>query len=122
MKSDKNTRISELKELVEEFVHERDWEQYHNPKDLAVSISIEAAELLERFQWKNEGEIRELIKNEEEFQEIKEEVADILIYSLSLANRMDIDLSQSTVEKLEKNKKKYPVEKAKGRSDKYTKL
>lgn len=122
MKSDKNTNISELKEKVAEFIHERDWERFHNPKDLAVSISIEAAELLERFQWKSEKEIGELIKDEKEFQEIKEEVADILIYSLSMANRMDIDLSRAVEEKLEKNRKKYPVEKAKGRADKYTKL
>ena len=106
MKSDKNTNISELKEKVAEFIRERDWEQFHNPKDLAVSISIDAAELLERFQWKSEKEISELIKAEEEFQEIKEEVADIFIYSLSLANRLELDLSQDVMEKLEMNWKK----------------
>ena len=113
--SDKNTNISELKEKVAEFIRERDWEQFHNPKDLAVSISIEAAELLEQFQWKTEQENQDL-------QEIKDEIADILIYSMSLANRLDIDLSQAVTEKLEKNREKYPVEKAKGRADKYTKL
>lgn len=118
--SDENTSISFLKEQVAEFVHDRDWEQFHNPKDLAVSISIEAAELLERFQWKSEEEINELIRDDEGFREIKEEVADIFIYLLSLANKLDLDLSQAVMEKLEKNRKKYPVEKAKGKADKYT--
>lgn len=122
MSSDENTSISELRKEVACFIRERDWEQYHNPKDLAVSISIESAELLEKFQWKDGEEIRSLVENEKELGEIREEVADIVIYSLSLSNRLNFDLSQAILEKLEKNKRKYPVEKAKGKADKYTKL
>jgi len=120
--SDSNTKINILKNKVAEFVRERDWEQFHNPKDLAVSISIESAELLEKFQWKNNHEVDELLKNQEELQEIKDEIADIQIFLLSLANRLDLDISQIVTDKLKKNKKKYPVHKAKGRADKYTKL
>ncbi|WIM40333.1 nucleotide pyrophosphohydrolase [Paenibacillus sp. PK4536] len=89
---------------INEFRDERDWRQYHNPKDLAISISIEAAELLEDFQWINNEEA--LKKNKEN---IREEIADVLIYSLMLCSDLDLDVKQIIEEKIIKNAKKYPV-------------
>ncbi|EKN69276.1 MazG nucleotide pyrophosphohydrolase [Neobacillus bataviensis LMG 21833] len=100
-----------------EFRNERDWKQYHNPKDLAISISLEASELLENFQWRGSEEaVSEKIGN------IKDELADVLIYSLLLANELDLDIQQIVESKIEKNKVKYPVEKAYGNKTKYTEL
>lgn len=99
--------MSEIKDLINtinEFRDARNWRQYHNPKDLAISISIEAAELLEDFQWKNSEEA--LRANEEN---IREEIADILIYSLMLCSDLDMDVKEIIEEKIVKNGRKYPV-------------
>ncbi|MEC2399536.1 nucleotide pyrophosphohydrolase [Bacillus subtilis] len=99
--------MSEIKDLINtinEFRDARNWRQYHNPKDLAISISIEAAELLEDFQWKNSEEA--LQANEEN---IREEIADILIYSLMLCSDLDMDVKEIIEEKIVKNGRKYPV-------------
>ncbi|MDQ1852555.1 nucleotide pyrophosphohydrolase [Bacillus stercoris] len=99
--------MSEIKDLINtinEFRDARNWRQYHNPKDLAISISIEAAELLEDFQWKNSEEA--LRANEEN---IREEIADILIYSLMLCSDLDMDVKEIIEEKVVKNGRKYPV-------------
>jgi len=106
--------IKYLKTLVAKFRDERDWKRYHNPKDLAISIMIEAAELLELFQWRSEDEINELIKNEKFINAIKKEMADILIYFLSLADVLNIDLGIAVIEKLKENSIKYPAESASG--------
>ncbi|TKH06155.1 nucleotide pyrophosphohydrolase [Peribacillus simplex] len=100
-----------------QFRDERNWRQFHNPKDLAISLNLEAAELLENFQWKNSEEA--LSKNKEN---IKDELADVLIYSLLLANDLELDVGEIIKNKLEKNKNKYPVEKAYGKKTKYNKL
>lgn len=101
------------KKLIE-FRDERDWEQFHNSKDLALAISIESAELLELFLWK---------KNEEfDKDKLKEELADILAYALLLAEKHDIDIYEILNAKVSKNAKKYPVDKAKGTAKKYTEL
>lgn len=111
-----------LKKKIAEFIKERDWEQFHNPKDLSMSLSIESAELMELYQWKNPEEINALINNPESFQKMKDELADIVIYSLSLANTLNIDVAEAVIKKLKKNEKKYPVKIAKGNAKKYTEL
>lgn len=96
--------ISYLKEKVTKFRDERDWKKYHNPKDLSISISIEAAELLELFQWKD------LETYDMDKEELREEMADIFIYLLSLADITDIDLGKAVIDKMEKNEKRYPAD------------
>lgn len=96
--------IQNLIKKIDEFRDERDWRQYHNPKDLAISISIEAAELLEDFQWISSEE--GLKENKEN---IREEIADVLIYSLMLCSELNLDVKEIVEEKLEKNAKKYPI-------------
>lgn len=96
--------IQKLITVINEFRDERNWRQYHNPKDLAISISIEAAELLEDFQWINSEEA--LKENKEN---IREEIADVLIYSLMLCSDLDLDVKEIVEEKMVKNGKKYPV-------------
>lgn len=115
---------NDLKDILErllKFRKERDWEQFHRPKELAISIALEAAELLEEFQWKTDKEIKKYL-NEGGLENVKEEVADIAIYILLLSNDLRIDLLDAIREKLKKNEKKYPVEKAKGSAKKYNKL
>ena len=117
---DEKTTIEELKKLVAQFRDERDWKKYHKPKDLAASITIEAAELLEKFQWKTDEEIEQILK--EKNAEISKELADVIIYCLNFADTTKIDISEAVKRKIEENKKKYPVEKIKGNYKKYTEI
>jgi len=112
---DPGITFEEAKRLVAKFRDEREWLKYHTPKNLAESIAIEAAELLEVFQWKTEDECLEYAKNEEGKRRVAEELADIVIYALSLADVLEIDLGLAVLEKLEENERKYPVEKFRGR-------
>lgn len=107
--------IEELKKEFVKFRDERDWKKFHNPKDLAVSISLEASELLELFQWKSKKEVSSVPK-----EKIEEELADIFLYCLSMSDILGIDLKKATLEKIEKNRKKYPTEKVRGKAHKYT--
>ena len=100
-----------------EFRHERDWEQFHNPKDLAISLNLEAAELLETFQWSGCD-----LRAEANKAHMSEELADVLIYCIYFAEELNIDIPEAICAKLELNAKKYPVDKAKGVSAKYTEL
>ncbi len=109
--------LEELKRDITEFRDERDWKQFHTPKNLAMSISIEAAELLENFQWSREDS-----GFESKRESIEEELADVLIYCILMADVMGMDVSEIISKKLQVNKKKYPVEKAYVKSDKYTEL
>lgn len=104
--------MDELIKRIVKFRDDRDWEQFHSPENLAKSIVIEAAELLENFQW--DGEYDE--------ENVKEELADVMNYCLLLADRLDIDIIENMHRKIDQNEKKYPVSKAKGTSKKYTKL
>ena len=113
---DSTITIKYLKDRVRKFIADRCWEKYHNPKDLAISINIEAAELLELFQWRTIDEVNQLISNQEFKNKIIEEIADIMIYCLSMANRLNIDLSNAIINKLAKNEIKYPIEKYKGKA------
>lgn len=112
--------MDELIERLIEFRKERDWEQFHDPKNLAEAISIEAGELLELFLWKTTEQSSEL--SEKEIARLKEEVADILIYLVYLADAFDIDLFAAAFEKITKNELKYPVEKSRGTAKKYSEL
>ncbi|MBC1399769.1 nucleotide pyrophosphohydrolase [Listeria fleischmannii] len=100
---------------INHFREERDWRKFHKPKDLALSVSIEAAELLENFQWKTSEEAIQ-----ENFDNIQDEIADVLIYSYMLASDLNLDIDTLILNKLEKNKRKYPLEKSKGSKQKYT--
>ena len=122
MISDKTTTISELTEKIDKFIQEREWKQYHIPKNLAISITLEASELLETFQWFKDTEIEELIKKPEKIKEIESELADVMIYCISLANTLGTNLSKVIINKIDENKKKYPIEKVKGKYQKYTEI
>jgi dCTP diphosphatase len=113
--------IKELQKKVLEFREERDWDQYHNPKDLAISLSLEAAELLEIFQWKGPGEVEALKSDATSRERVKEELGDILIYALNMCHAFGFDPTDVILSKLKINEEKYPVEKAKGSAKKYTK-
>jgi NTP pyrophosphatase (non-canonical NTP hydrolase) len=109
--------MSDIKEITRKllaFRDERDWEQFHNPKDLALAISIEAGELLELFLWKDYGQADK--------DKVKEELADILSFAFLLADKYDLDLKQIMLDKIKLNGEKYPVEKAKGNAKKYDEL
>lgn len=109
--------MNHIKEITEALIHfrnERDWEQFHNPKDLSLAISIEAGELLEQFLWKNPKDAKR--------EKVKEELADIFAYAFLLADKYDFDVKEIVLEKIKKNGEKYPVEKAKGTAKKYTDL
>jgi len=110
--------LGELRDLVREFVRERDWEKFHTPKNLAVSLSVEAAELLEPFQWLATGESGEL--SAAKLEHVRHEVADVFIYLIRFADRLDIDLSSAVREKIALNRVKYPAEKVRGDARKYT--
>lgn len=115
--------MSDIKKLIEKikrFRNEREWKQFHNPKDVALSLILEAAELLEHFQWKDEKEIREYIKTNKE--DIGEELADVLYWVLLMSNDLEINISKTLIKKIRKNEKRYPIEKAKGKHTKYNKL
>lgn len=109
--SDQTTTVQELRSLMNDFVEQRNWSRFHTPKNLAGSVAIESAELLELFQWLTTEEATEKAKTDVAFRErIGEEMADVLLYLLSLANALDIDVSTVTFDKVEKNNRKYPVD------------
>ena len=111
----KSTTIRELRNLVAEFIRERDWEQFHDPKNLAMSIAIEAAELMEHFQWDRNEQIPAILEDPGRRKEIEEELADVVCYCLSLANNLEIDLSEAVERKVLKNAEKYPPGEYRGR-------
>ena len=109
--------MNDIKEITQELIkfrNERDWEQFHNPKDLALAINIEAGELLEEYLWKKHEDANK--------ENVKEELADIFTFSFLLAEKYDFDVKQIVIEKIKKNRKKYPINKAKGTAKKYDKL
>ncbi|NTW22899.1 nucleotide pyrophosphohydrolase [Candidatus Falkowbacteria bacterium] len=114
------SELTRLTEKIIKFRNDREWGQFHNPKDLAISLSLEASEVLEHFQWKNEIEALEYIKKNKE--EIGDELGDVLNYILIMANDFGIDLIKAADKKIDKNMVKYPVEKARGVATKYNKL
>ncbi|MDD6465241.1 MAG: nucleotide pyrophosphohydrolase [Coprococcus sp.] len=112
-----NDSIKELTDEIVAFRDARDWKKFHNSKDMAISISLEAAELLEVFQWSGEDVEADTDKK---VSKIKEELADVLIYSLLMGHDLGFDISEIVKQKIDTNNRKYPVDKAYGKSDKYT--
>ena len=117
---DHKKSIQELKEKAKKFSEDRDWDQFHSPKELAIGISTEAAELLQLFRFKTDEQMKEMFNNKQTHQEIKEELADVLHFVLRFAQLYDIDLTTEFCNKLQKGEEKYPVEKSKGKNHKYT--
>jgi dCTP diphosphatase len=112
--------LDNLLAQIREFVRERDWGQYHSPKNLSMALSVEAAELAEIFQWLTEDQSRNLTPEQQAH--AAEEIGDVLIYLVNLADRLGIEPLEAAFEKLEMNRKKYPAEKARGSALKYSKL
>lgn len=124
-KRSRRPRSLSLDELVRQvlaFRDERDWRQFHSPKDLAISISLEAAELLEHFQWKSPAEVAALVADPQGQRQVSWEMADILILLISLADVLGTDLVKAAQEKLQENERRYPVERARGTARKYRDL
>ena len=113
--NDHETTVAAMKQFVQDFVAERDWQQFHDPKNLSMSITIEAAELMEHFQWLRSDQLRDLKGDPEVMAQVEEELADVFCYVLAFAGEMGIDLCASLDSKMVKNRKKYPVERFKGR-------
>ncbi|MBK8267587.1 MAG: nucleotide pyrophosphohydrolase [Planctomycetes bacterium] len=113
--ADDKTTISDMKRLVQEFVDERDWSQFHTPKNLSMSIAIEAAELMEHFQWLDTPDFPRIKEDAAAMEQIREELADVLCYAISFANAMGIDIDAALRDKMTKNAKKYPAEKFRGK-------
>ncbi len=113
MHSDEQTTLSQLRAIVHQFVNERNWEKFHSPKNISMALSIEAAELMEHFQWISQEESRAPAPDKRV--EIGEEMCDVLCYLMALANTLDIDLASSFHRKMDLNRKKYPAEEFKGR-------
>jgi NTP pyrophosphatase (non-canonical NTP hydrolase) len=116
-KNPKNKSKEDILEKIKTFVSERDWNQYHDPKNLAISLNLESTEVLELFQWTKDNEI-----NPAKLDNLKDELADVYYWLLLLADYYKIDLEKSLEEKLVKNEKNYPIEKSKGKSNKYNEL
>jgi len=118
--SERLASLEALRVELRQFAAERDWNQFHSPKNLAIALSVEAAELLEHFQWMPEAESAALGTGQKA--RIREEVADVLLYLIRLADKLEIDLLAAASDKIRLNAEKYPVEKARGSSKKYTEL
>ena len=113
--SDKQTTIQEIRSLIDSFADERDWQQFHSPKNLSMSISIEAAELMELFQWLSLEDAKKVMESGESRENAIDEIADVLIYAFAFCIRNNIDISDAIRQKMKKNIKKYPKDKYKGR-------
>lgn len=114
--------LNQLQKKIIDFRDARDWKQFHNPKDVSLSLMLEAAELVEHFQWKTNEEIQQYLKDPKNSEEVEGELADVLYWILLLAHDLDVDLAQAGERKLQKTATKYPVEKSKGKHTKYSKL
>jgi NTP pyrophosphatase (non-canonical NTP hydrolase) len=113
--TDQTTTVHELRSQVAEFVAARQWESFHTPKNLSMSLAIEAAELMEHFQWISGEAADQVLQQPQNLQAISEELADVICYALALANRLQIDVSTTLAAKMQKNASKYPVEEYLGR-------
>ena len=112
--SDTSTTLADLREIVRRFVNERDWQQFHSPKNLSMSLAIEAAELMEHFQWIDIVESRQITKDATKLAGVRDEIADVLCYLVALANELDIDLATAVRDKMIKNAAKYPADLSRG--------
>ena len=114
------SEINQLTKRILDFINDRDWNQFHNPKDLALSLVLESAEVMEHFQWKNNEEMQKYIESNKS--EIAEELADVLYWVLLMSHDLNIDIKKAFESKMIKNEEKYPANKSKGKHDKYNKL
>lgn len=112
--------LEELRGALRQFASERDWDQFHSPKNLAIALSVEAAELLEHFQWTPDADSAPLAPDQHS--NVREEIADVLLYLIRLADKLNIDVLAAATEKMQLNAAKYPVDRARGNSRKYTEL
>jgi len=112
---DQETPVAELREMVREFVSERDWRQFHTPKNISMALSIEAAELMEHFQWLTPDQSRAIANNDKDLAAVAEELADVICYAFALANELEIDVATAMQKKMEKNRVKYPAERYRGK-------
>jgi NTP pyrophosphatase (non-canonical NTP hydrolase) len=110
--------LQNIRDQIRSFVEERDWDQFHTPKNLAMALSVEAAELLEPFQWMQTGNLAEL--DNKKLEQIRHEMADVLVYLIRLADKLDVDLSAAFSEKMALNRAKYPADKVRGDARKYS--
>ena len=113
--------LDKVKIKLREFSEERDWEQFHSPKNLAMALSVEVAELVEIFQWSNDGGLAE-IEDPDTREQVENEIADIFNYVVKFVDMLNMDLENASLEKVKRNAEKYPIDKSKGKSDKYTNL
>ncbi|MEJ1973362.1 MAG: nucleotide pyrophosphohydrolase [Lacunisphaera sp.] len=120
--TDATTTVGEIRERVLAFARERDWEQFHSPKNLSMALAAESGELMEHFLWAESKNSAAPLNDPKKRAAIEDELADVVIYALEFANIGGIDLAKAIESKLAQNAAKYPVEKARGRSDKYTEL
>ena len=118
--NDKETTIEEIKIKIKYFIDERDWEQFHNPKDVAIALTIEVAEILEHMRWKTKKELEEYLNKPKNKEEIGDELADTLMFLVDLARVCDIDLAEAFERKLKKVEKNYPKDLVRGKAHKYT--
>jgi len=118
--NDNKTTIEEIKTDVKRFIDERDWEQFHNPKDVAIALSVEAAEVLEHFTFKSQEQVKEILADPKKKEAIQDELGDCIAYLTDLARVCDIDLAKAYEEKIKKTAKKYPIDLVKGKNNKYT--
>lgn len=119
---DNSTTLDQLKHIIRDFVNERNWDQFHNAKDLAIGVSTEAGELLDLFRFKSQDQVDSMLSSKEKRTEIGDELADVLYFILRFSDKFDFDLSQELKRKLLLNAKKYPVEKSKGNNRKYSEI
>ena len=120
--TDTTTTLADLKARVLAFARERDWEQFHAPKNLSMALAAEAGELMEHFLWTTPGESQAVAREPAKRRKIEDELADVVIYALEFANVAGMDVAAAIERKMAENAKKYPIEKSRGRSDKYTEL
>ncbi|WP_420421698.1 nucleotide pyrophosphohydrolase [Simkania sp.] len=118
--TDNQLNIKEMQEYSQRFVEEREWDQYHTPKNIAMGIAIEASELMEIFQWLTENESFEVINDPKKREQISDEIGDVLHYLIRLSTLLDIDLNQAFWNKIKKTEAKYPPKLVKGKNEKYT--
>ena len=112
---DSQTTVGELRQLIERFVDRRDWGQFHSPKNLSMALAIEAAELMEHFQWLSAEGSRDVARQPDKLAAVAEEMADVLCYTLAMANQLGIDVSTAVRDKMQKNDAKYPADEYRGR-------
>ncbi len=113
--------LEEIRKKLALFARARNWDQFHSPKNLSMALTAEAAELLEIFQWLTDEQSREIVNNVNEMAQVREEIADVMIYLVRLADKLNVDIEKAVLDKIELNEKKYPVELAKNNATKYSK-